>query len=114
MLPKKNRLKSKKDFDRVHNRGRFYADAFLAIKTAKNNLDNSRFGFLVGLKVSKKAVERNKIKRRLRASVRQIINDVKPGFDVVVMVKPEIIDKDYNEIDGAMKAVLNKSGIFKI
>jgi len=111
MLPEINRLKKKKDFDLVHNKGRFYGGSFLAVKTAKNGLDATRVGFLVGLKISKKAVVRNKIKRRLRASIRKMIFEFKPGYDVVVMVRPQIVDKNYQEIDEALVIVLKKAGI---
>lgn len=109
MLPSENRLQKEKDFARVHHTGRFFGQQFLAIKSVPNNLNVSRFGFLVGIKVSKKAVVRNKVKRRLRETIRLKLNKIEPGFDVVVMVKPEIAEKSYLEISEAVHNVLKKA-----
>ncbi|MEW6407418.1 MAG: ribonuclease P protein component [Patescibacteria group bacterium] len=113
MLPKKFRLSKKKDFERIHKFGKFFGQDFLAIKLIKNNQKILRFGFLVSLKISKKATVRNKIKRRLRESVRQKLDKIKTGFDIIVFVRPEIAEKNYWEIDAAIEKVLVKAGLFK-
>lgn len=111
MLPKANRLQKDNDFARVHRQGRFFKCQFVTVKSLKNNQPTSRFGFLVGIKVSKKAVVRNKVKRRLREIIRLALADIKPGFDVVVMVRPEIADKTYQEIEAAMQGALRRAGL---
>jgi ribonuclease P protein component len=113
MLPKKHRLTKKDNFDAIHRKGRFFGERFIAIKSLKNNLSYSRFGFLVGLKVSKKAVVRNKIKRRIRESVKLKLDKIKPGFDIVVLTKPEITEKDYSEIKKAINSVLEKGNLLQ-
>ena len=75
MLPKKNRLKNKKDFERVFKQGKGFKEDFLFFKITKNNLKENRFGFIVSLKVSKKAVLRNKVKRRLREIIKKRAGD---------------------------------------
>jgi ribonuclease P protein component len=113
MLPKKFRLTKKDDFDLIHRKGRFFGEKYLAIKSLKNNLAHSRFGFLVGIKVSKKAAVRNKVKRRLRESVRLKLDRIKPGYDIIVLTKPEIADKSYEEIDNYIISVLEKGNLIK-
>lgn len=85
MLPGTNRLKKKKDFEYVFKQGRGLREGFLSLKFAKNGLGATRFGFVVGQKVSHKAVIRNKVKRRLRALARAKLGDIKKGFDVVMI-----------------------------
>jgi ribonuclease P protein component len=109
VLQKNYRLTKKKDFEKVHKFGRFFTQDFLALKIAKNNLNFSRFGFLVSLKISKKATVRNKVKRRLREAVRLKIKEIKPGFDIIIFVRPEIVKKGYWEIDEAIKKVFDKT-----
>lgn len=92
MLSKKNRLKKKKDFEKVFKKGRGFKEDFLFLKTAENGLENSRIGIVVGTKVAKKATERNLIKRRLREAVRKRISEIKPGLDIVI-VALEGLDK---------------------
>jgi ribonuclease P protein component len=112
MLPKKNRLIKEKDFNRIHKFGNFTGESFLAIKFQRNNLEVSRFGFLVGTKISKKAVTRNLVKRRLRENIHLKLNNIKPGFDIIFLTKPEIVGKSYDEINKAIRNVLGKSNLF--
>lgn len=109
MLPKANRLLKDNDFARVHRHGRFFKQDLIAIKSLPNGESQSRFGFLVGIKISKKATVRNKVKRRLREVVRLTLADIKPGFDVAVMVRPEIVDRTYQEIEDALKGTLRQA-----
>lgn len=94
-------LKKKKDFNKAY-KGKTIAGKLIFLKAQKNNLDVSRFGFVVSSKISKKAVIRNKIKRRLR----EVVKDFKKGFDIIIIVKPEIINKTYQEIKSDFKNVI--------
>ena len=108
MLPKENRLKKKKDFEKLFKEGRSFKEKFLVLKVNKNNLSNNRFGFIVSKKISKKAVVRNKIKRQLRESVRKEINNHQKGFDVAVITLPGIELKDFGEISQVLECLLKK------
>jgi len=111
MLPKLNRLKKKKDFEKVFKLGKGAKLNFIALKLNKNGLKNSRFGFVVSLKVSKKAVVRNKIKRRLRESVKKKIDNIKKGFDIVLVAFPDSKNKDFQEINKTVEKLFKKTGI---
>lgn len=108
MLQKINRLTKKKDFEAVFKNGYPLNGDIIFLKFLKNNLDFSRFGFIVSGKVSKKAVIRNKIKRRLREIIRLKIKDIKNGFDIIIIAKFAIIDKEYQEIKEVLNKILNK------
>jgi len=88
MLSNQCRLTKKKDFERVFKQGRGFKQGFLYLKFLKNNLGVSRFGFIVGKNFSKKAVERNKIKRRLREIIQKRIGGIKQGLDIIIVVLP--------------------------
>jgi len=109
MLAKENRLVKTKDFEDVFKRGKFFAEDFINLKVANNNLDISRFGFIVGLKVSKKAVRRNRVKRQIREIIRLRLDKIKKGFDVIIMAKPEIVGRSYKEIERVVDNILIKS-----
>ena len=95
-------LKKKKDFDRAY-KGKTIAGKLIFLKVYKNNLNVSRFGFVVSSKISKKAIIRNRIKRRLR----EVIKNFKPkGFDIIITVKSEIVDKTYQEIKSDFENVI--------
>jgi len=88
MLAQKNRLKKKKDFEAIFKQGKGFKQGFLYLKIIKNNLDTSRFGFVISKKFSKKAVIRNKTKRRLSEIIKTRLPEIKKGIDAIIVVMP--------------------------
>lgn len=111
MLPQKNRLKKAKEIERVFKKGKLCKEGFLFFRFIENSSHVSRFGFMVGQKVSKKAVERNKIKRRMRAVVKKELSNIRPGFDVVLVALKGLEKKGFKEIESLIKDVVQRSGI---
>lgn len=113
MLLKRHRLVKDRDFNKIFQSGQSFKENFLSAKVVKNNSGVTRVGFSVSLKISKKSTERNKIKRRLRESVRLKLPEIKPGFDLVIIARPEIKDKSYSEIDQGVRNILRQAGLIK-
>lgn len=115
MLPRENRLKKKKDFERVFRKGKGVKGNFLVLKILekKENKEEPRFGFIVSQKVSKKATLRNKIKRRLREAVRKNLKFLKKGIDGIFIALPGIKDKDFQKIKEEVEFLLKKTKVFK-
>ncbi len=90
MLPAANRLKKERDFERVFKKGEKTRGRFFLLKFADNNLSQTRFGIAVSKKVSSRATERNKIKRKIREAIGQNLSSVKQGFDVVLLAFPPL------------------------
>jgi len=113
MLSSKNRLRKKSDIDNVFKHGKTVAGRFVFLKALKNGLENNRFAFVVSLKVSKRAVDRNKIKRRLREIIKQSLDKssgqagLKQGFDFVIVAKPLICNKNFQEIKQDINEIFN-------
>ena len=105
MLSSKNRLRKKSDIGKVFKNGKTVAGRFIFLRVAKNGLRDNRFAFVVSLKVSKKAVIRNKIKRRLREIIRQ--TELKQGFDFVIIAKPLIVNQNFQEIKQDLNEIFN-------
>lgn len=74
----------------------------------KNGLENSRFAFVVGVKVAKAAVKRNRLKRKMREVVRLQLDNIAPGYDVVVMARPGSRDMEFEEIHDDLMAKFKK------
>ena len=113
MLAKRNRLKKQKDFERVFKKGRGAKEDFLYLKVVKNELKSSRFGFVVSKKFSKKAVLRNRIKRRLAELIRIKLPKIKKGIDVAIVVMPEFGTRDFWEIEEIVDKLFEKAKIIK-
>jgi len=114
MLSKKYKLKKDNDFKRVFKEGKYYQEDFIKIRVLKNNLEMSRFGFIIGLKISKKSTQRNKIKRKLEEIIRLNLKQIKPSFDIVVLVSPRIIEKKYQEMEKTLINLFKKSKLLWI
>lgn len=113
MLPKANRLKKKKDIKRVLKEGETFKEDFLILKMIKNGLKNSRFAFIISQKISKKAVLRNKIKRRLRELVRLKIKKIKGGWDLIFLGTPGLEEKDFWELEEVINKLFKKANLYE-
>lgn len=113
MLAKENRINLNKEFDRVFKTGQSFYAKEIGIKMIPTNLEYTRFGLLVGLKVSKKAVIRNKIRRQIRAIISQELPKLKTGADIVVITLPLILDKNFEEIEKTLKMGFKKLNLYK-
>lgn len=111
MLPQNNRLKKKKDFERVFKKGKGSKEDFLALKTCRNDFNYSRFGFVVSQKVSKKATIRNRIKRMLRKMVEENIGTIKKGNDVLIIVLPGLEINDFWQLKEICNKLLKKANL---
>jgi len=112
MLPKINRLKKKKDIERVFRSGKGIKEDFLILKTAQSSLKNPRFAFIVSSKVSKKAVLRNKIRRRLSKLAALKIGKIKKNIDFVLIAAPGLENKDFWETDETINKLFQKARCF--
>lgn len=109
MLPKQFRLQDYQDIEKVKNKGRLYQAPFFGVLVfSRNDTQNSRFTFLISLKISKKATKRNRAKRLLSESVRLLLPKIKPGYDLVFLAKKNIIDKFKTEIGIEVERVFEK------
>lgn len=114
MLSKINRLTKDKEFENVFKNGRSSYDKTIGIKAAVNKLPGSRFGILISNKVSKKATERNKIRRRIRDIIRLQLNDIKSNYDIVIMVLPPAREKTYQELNQSIIRHFKKLRLYRI
>lgn len=113
MLPKEYRLTKNKDFENVHKKGEVLFSRNFILKFIKNDLKTSRFGFNVSLKISKKAVQRNLVKRQLREIFRLLLNEIKSGFDIIVIPKAGVLNLKFDLLKKEITDLLEKSGLKK-
>lgn len=82
---------------------------YVGLKLMKNKLEVSRFAVAAGLKVSKKAVDRNRIKRQVRAIVHEHLLEISAGYDVLLIVRKEALEKKTSEIEVELLKTFTKA-----
>ena|SRR3989338_8562794 len=110
MLPQKNRI-NKKLFLEFMKKAKTFSSDNLNLKVAYNCPKNRAFAFVASLKVSKKAAERNKLKRRARAITYSLLKNVSPGICAAVFFKPAIMGKKYAGIKDELTSLYKKAKI---
>ncbi|MBN1331553.1 ribonuclease P protein component [Candidatus Dojkabacteria bacterium] len=118
LLPKKHRLKTKADFDRVYKQGRKYYSKNFQLIVASRSKDTlpevfklPRFGFVASKKVGK-AVSRNKAKRMLREVVQAEFEGLKNTFEAVFVAFNTLPEQDIETIRNEVLDVLKKAELY--
>jgi ribonuclease P protein component len=114
MLASENRLLKPDDFRTTMKSGRKVSSAHLVIylKRVPGNAQ-ARFGFVVG-KIVGGAVQRNLVKRRLRAGIREQVIQQRSlpeneGIDLVVRALPGAAQLDWHKLSTELEANLIKA-----
>ncbi|HKM10046.1 MAG: ribonuclease P protein component [Bacilli bacterium] len=89
-----NRIKANKQFALIIHGGRAKSNRSYVVHFAPTNLPYMRVGISVSSKVGN-AVVRNRIKRQVRAMSDSMFDYNKASFDLVIIVKKNFLDNDY-------------------
>lgn len=125
MFLKENRLTKIRDFNLLFKHGVYISGQFLDLKLLKlakipdyfpKKEDPAVFknqlliGISVGVKISKKAVLRNKIKRQVREILRLSLKkkEIMPGYYLLFIAKKEAVGKEYNELEKEIRGLIGK------
>ena len=96
MFKKRFRLNTS-DFKEVFNFGKTTVTPFFLIKSKKNTLAYSRFAVVVSKKLYKKAVQRNHMKRKCMAALKEISSGY-PIADYVFILNSKAKDVQYQDL----------------
>lgn len=111
--PKKcgiNRITTR-EFDAIFKAGRWFDSGFFSLRIAKIKKTEPLFAFVVSVKVSKKAVVRNKIKRRSRNIIRKLLPSIKKEIAIIVFFKKGAENLKFSELEEKLKEELKKARV---
>ena len=111
MFSAKYRLRNDADIAKVLKSKKGAFDAACGVKVRANGLLHSRFTVVVGTKVSKNAVDRNRVKRQYREIIRLHIAELTPGYDVLFLTAKPALALDYHQKQTRLIPVLRKAGL---
>lgn len=109
-MNRRYRLTNSSDFKRVRQSGQSFAHPLVLLIVSENQLDHARFGFTAGKSVGN-AVQRNRAKRRLREAFRIVLPRITPGWDVVAIARPELLNASWDDLQHVIMSKLNQAGI---
>lgn len=93
-FPRAARLLKRSDFDRVYKQGKRHFSSHMTVFYLQQVEGGARVGFTVG-RVLGGAVQRNRIKRRLREAVRLRRAVLKTPVDVVINPKKSVLTVEF-------------------
>ena len=94
-------LKKNKDFSKVYNNGKSFANRYLVMYVLENHTPNNRLGISVSKKVGNSVI-RHHITRLIRESYRLHEDMFNSGLDIVVIARSNAKNASYHEIASAL------------
>ncbi len=110
MLPSENRLRQSLAIQRVRREGRRWPHPLFILFVAPNGQQTSRFAVSVSRRLGK-AVQRNQLKRRLRAALRLQLPQVQPGYDCLLVARPALAQASFAEIEAGLGQLLARAAL---
>lgn len=114
--PKLGGLHKQGDFSRIYKQGRRYRTTLLTLVAAPGDADSEalRVAFVVSKKVSKLAVRRNLIRRRMREAFRHLLKADAASLDLIVIAHREAAEADYWQLHAALMQAMQRLGITSV
>jgi ribonuclease P protein component len=85
----------------------------LVLCVLPNELPYCRFGFSVSSRIGN-AVTRNRIKRRLRESMRLRQQSLQPGWDLVLIARKPVVSANFDEMDAACARLIRRAHLLHL
>lgn len=101
-------IKENSRFRIVYSRGKKIIGKHMVLYYYPNRLGKNRYGITVSKKIGK-AVVRNKVKRRIKESLRLLENQTKVGFDIIMVARNSATAADYNKLYNTCIELLKKA-----
>lgn len=106
VLKRENRIRLKKEFLEIKDKGKIKYSPLFGLVFLKKDDDLKKVGFIVSKKISKRAVDRNKIRRTLAEIMRKNLDKLESGSRIVFLAKKEILGKKYDEVENEINKLL--------
>jgi ribonuclease P protein component len=113
MLPRSGRLRRRADFERAYQQGRRIRMATFTLYVYPRRDDEpTRVGIVAGRRF-KTLVQRNRVKRRLRAACRALWMQMAPGYDLVLVTHEPALSAPFEQIQQELRQALQPLQILK-
>ncbi len=104
-------LSRPQDFVAIQSSGTNRSHALFSARFLRTDLETTRFGLSTGRRLGG-AVVRNRVRRRIREALRVMAPSFQPGWDVLIIARPAIVEADHDALVGALRRTLVRGGVF--
>jgi ribonuclease P protein component len=109
MFNRQARLRKERDIMRVYQKGRGAVNEWLGIKALSSPVGETRIAVVVSKKVDKRAVVRNKNRRRVAGILQGQVQTYLPSCDIVVTVRQDLSGLSHAELTDLVTGLLKRS-----
>lgn len=119
MLSYSQRL-SGREVEAVFKQGRFFNGLRCSLKisvlpgcptTSTSSGQATKFAVVAGVKVARQAVDRNRLRRRLRHALKPLASRCRPGYAVVALAQAPALKAPLPDITRELSQLLTRAGI---
>ena len=103
-------LSRPQDFAAIQGSGTTRSHPLFTVRLLRTDLETTRFGLSTGRRLGG-AVVRNRARRRLREVLRVMAPSFQPGWDVLIIARPAIVEADHETLVGALHRTLVRGGV---
>jgi len=109
-VPAFTALRRKADFDALGRGGQVRSTRLLVLRSLRTDRPETRIGLSTPRSLGG-AVQRNRIRRRLRELIREQYDTMGAGWDLLLIARPEAGAASHAELRDALRSLLERSGI---
>ena len=111
-MKRRFRLTRSNEIKRVRRFGKSYAHPLVVLVISRTEDTTRRIALITGKSIGG-AVERNLVRRRLRAICDNLLPALNDGFEAVLIARGRTRDAGFSELAEAAKSVFQRSGLVK-
>ena len=105
-------VNNNREFLRAYKRGKGYVDSLVVMYVIKNRYGFTRFGITSSKKVGN-AVRRNRARRVIRQSVRNIGFDMTQGYDIILVARAKTAYVKQQQVEAQLRILAKQAGLIK-
>ena len=101
-----------KEFIRAYRRGQSFVGSLVVVYVIKNRYGFTRFGVTSSKKIGN-AVKRNRARRVLRQSVRNIGFDMTQGYDIILVARAKTAYVKQQQVEAQLRVLAKQAGLIE-